>query len=98
MPLTIDDRTVLHMLRAVQYVEAGTGKNRERRKLSFRALGVEQIGYVYEGPLSFEAFRAADTVVGLIGKPGREEEPNSPSWSDWNQPRTAWPTPRPTRW
>ncbi len=28
LPLTIDDRTVLHMLRAVQYVEIGTGKSR----------------------------------------------------------------------
>ncbi|MER7207478.1 DNA methyltransferase [Streptosporangium sp. NPDC000239] len=74
MPLTIDDRTVLHMLRAVQYVEVGTGKNRERRKLSFRSLDVEQIGYVYEGLLSFDGRRAADTVVGLVGKPGREEE------------------------
>ena len=34
---TIDDRTVLHMLRAVQYVEVGTGRSRERRTLSFRA-------------------------------------------------------------
>ncbi|MFC0865680.1 Eco57I restriction-modification methylase domain-containing protein [Sphaerimonospora cavernae] len=74
MPLTIDDRTVLHMLRAVQYVEVGTGKNRERRTLSFRSLDVEQIGYVYEGLLSFDGFRAADTVVGLVGKVGREEE------------------------
>ncbi|MEV7968892.1 DNA methyltransferase [Sphaerisporangium sp. NPDC088356] len=74
MPLTIDDRTVLNMLRAVQYIEVGTGRNRERRKLSFRTLDVEQIGYVYEGLLSYEGFRAADTVVGLVGKPGREEE------------------------
>ncbi|MFJ2033750.1 Eco57I restriction-modification methylase domain-containing protein [Streptosporangium sp. NPDC087985] len=74
MPLTIDDRTVLHMLKAVQYVEVGTGKNRERRRLSFRSLDVEQIGYVYEGLLSFEGFRAADTVVGLVGKPGKEAE------------------------
>ncbi|WP_326643564.1 MULTISPECIES: Eco57I restriction-modification methylase domain-containing protein [unclassified Streptosporangium] len=74
MPLNIDDRTVLHMLKAVQYVEVGTGKNRERRKLSFRSLDVEQIGYVYEGLLSFEGFRAADTVVGLIGKAGKEAE------------------------
>ncbi|MBB2911278.1 hypothetical protein FHS43_002543 [Streptosporangium becharense] len=74
MPLTIDDRTVLHMLKAVQYVEVGTGKNRERRRLSFRSLDVEQIGYVYEGLLSYEGFRAADTVVGLVGKPGREAE------------------------
>ncbi len=68
--LRIDDRTVLHMLRAVQYVEIG----RERRRLSFRALDVEQIGYVYEGLLSFEGRRAADTVVGLVGKQGYEEE------------------------
>ncbi len=48
LPHTIDDRTVLHMLQAVQYVEIGTGKSRERRRLSFAALDVEQIGYVYE--------------------------------------------------
>ncbi|GAA3413747.1 Eco57I restriction-modification methylase domain-containing protein [Streptosporangium vulgare] len=74
MPLTIDDRTVLHMLQAVQYVQVGKGKNRERRRLSFRSLDVEQIGYVYEGLLSYEGFRAADTVVGLVGKSGREAE------------------------
>ncbi|GEL18374.1 Eco57I restriction-modification methylase domain-containing protein [Pseudonocardia asaccharolytica] len=72
--LSIDDRTVLHMLRAVQYVEVGSGRNRERRTLSFRQLDVEQIGYVYEGLLSFEGFRADDVVVGLVGKPGLEEE------------------------
>ncbi|MFC5947041.1 Eco57I restriction-modification methylase domain-containing protein [Pseudonocardia lutea] len=74
MPKSIDDRTVLHMLRAVQYVEVGKGRNKERRTLSFRQLDVEQIGYVYEGLLSFEGFRADDVVVGLIGKPGLEEE------------------------
>ncbi|MGH4026244.1 MAG: Eco57I restriction-modification methylase domain-containing protein [Pseudonocardiaceae bacterium] len=74
MPLHIDDRTVLHMLRAVQYVEIGTGKSRERRTLSFRSLDVEQIGYVYEGLLSYDGFRADDLVVGLIGKQGLEEE------------------------
>ncbi|MFI7492688.1 Eco57I restriction-modification methylase domain-containing protein [Micromonospora echinaurantiaca] len=74
LPLTIDDRTVLHMLRAVQYVEVGTGRSRERRTVSFRTLDVEQIGYVYEGLLSFEGFRAEDVTVGLIGKEGLEEE------------------------
>ncbi|MBN1172701.1 MAG: SAM-dependent DNA methyltransferase, partial [Micromonosporaceae bacterium] len=74
LPLSIDDRTVLHMLRAVQYVQVGTGRNRERRRLSFRALYVEQIGFVYEGLLSFEGFRAGDVVVGLIGKEGQEDE------------------------
>lgn len=74
LPPNIDDRTVLHMLRAVQYVEIGTGRSKERRKLSFRELGVEQIGYVYEGLLSFDGFRADDVTLGLIGKTGLEDE------------------------
>lgn len=74
LPRSIDDRTVLHMLQAVQRVEVGTGKNREARTLSFRELDVEQIGYVYEGLLSFEGFRADGVMVGLIGKEGLEEE------------------------
>jgi len=74
MPLNIDDLTVLHMLKAVQYVQVGSGRQRERRRLSFRMLDVEQIGYVYEGLLSFDGFRAAEVVLGLIGKPGKEEE------------------------
>ncbi|WP_404816562.1 Eco57I restriction-modification methylase domain-containing protein [Streptomyces thermolineatus] len=72
--LPVDDRTVLHMLQAVQYVQIGTGKNRERRRLTFRALDVEQIGYVYEGLLSYDGRRAVDTVVGLIGPVGKEHE------------------------
>ena len=74
LPLTIDDRTVLHMLRAVQRVQVGTGRSRETRTLSFRTLDVEQIGYVYEGLLSFEGFRADAVTVGLVGKEGVEEE------------------------
>ncbi|PRW65226.1 Eco57I restriction-modification methylase domain-containing protein [Actinopolyspora mortivallis] len=74
LPLNIDDRTVLHMLRAVQHVEVGSGRSRERRTLSFRSLDVEQIGYVYEGLLSYDGFRAEETTVGLVGKQGREAE------------------------
>jgi hypothetical protein len=69
-PLAIDDRTVLHMLRAVQMVTIAG----ELRTVSFRNLTIEQIGYVYEGLLSFEGFRAAEVMVRLIGKEGREEE------------------------
>ncbi|MFJ9173867.1 Eco57I restriction-modification methylase domain-containing protein [Streptomyces sp. NPDC102360] len=72
--LPIDDRTVLHMLQAVQEVRVGKGKDREVRTLSFRALGVEQIGYVYEGLLSFDGRRAAEHMVGLIGPEGLEHE------------------------
>jgi hypothetical protein len=75
LPLNVDDRTVLHMLRAVQFVQIGrSAKTSERRTVSFRSLDVEQIGYVYEGLLSFEGFRADDVTVGLIGKEGIEEE------------------------
>ncbi|MFT7841820.1 hypothetical protein Q5530_37265, partial [Saccharothrix sp. BKS2] len=72
--LPINDLTVLHMLQAVQHVTIGTGKNAERRTLTFRTLDVEQIGYVYEGLLSYDGRRAEDTVVGLVGKSGLEDE------------------------
>ncbi|MGW3661288.1 Eco57I restriction-modification methylase domain-containing protein [Streptomyces sp. NPDC005151] len=72
--LPIDDRTVLHMLQSVQEVRVGTGKNAEVRTLSFRALDVEQIGYVYEGLLSYGGERAIEDMVGLIGPEGLEHE------------------------
>ncbi|WP_239149324.1 BREX-1 system adenine-specific DNA-methyltransferase PglX [Streptomyces sp. SID12501] len=72
--LPIDDRTVLHMLQAVQEVRVGRGKDREVRTLSFRALDVEQIGYVYEGLLSFDGRRATEHMAGLIGPEGLEHE------------------------
>ncbi|WP_286157409.1 Eco57I restriction-modification methylase domain-containing protein [Streptomyces somaliensis] len=72
--LPIDDRTVLHMLQAVQEVRVGKGRQREVRTLSFRALDVEQIGYVYEGLLSFDGRRATEHMVGLIGPEGLEHE------------------------
>ncbi|MEW2220783.1 type IIL restriction-modification enzyme MmeI [Streptomyces sp. NPDC006990] len=72
--LPIDDRTVLHMLQAVQEVRVGKGKHREVRTLSFRALDVEQIGYVYEGLLSYDGRRATEHMVGLIGPEGLEHE------------------------
>ena len=60
-PPAVDDRTVLRMLRAVQYVAIGS----ERRRLTFRALDVEQIGYVYEGLLELEVRTATEIVLGL---------------------------------
>ncbi|GAA4963057.1 hypothetical protein ADK41_33820 [Streptomyces caelestis] len=58
--LPIDDRTVLHLFQAVQEVRVGKGKDREvRTLLSFHALDVEQIGYVYEGLLPFESARSS---------------------------------------
>jgi len=60
-PPEVDDRTVLRMLRAVQYVEVGG----ERRRLTFRALDVEQVGYVYEGLLELEVRTATEAVLAL---------------------------------
>ncbi len=60
-PPAIDDLTVLRMLRAVQFVEL----DGERRRLTFRALDVEQIGYVYEGLLEMEVRTATEPVLFL---------------------------------
>jgi len=64
-PPGVDDRIVLRILRAVQYVEIGG----ERRRLTFRALDVEQIGYVYEGLLELEVRTATEPVLGLARPP-----------------------------
>ena len=60
-PPAVDDLTVLRMLEAVQYVRL----HGERRRLTFRTLDVEQIGYVYEGLLELEVRSAAEPVLGL---------------------------------
>ena len=67
------------MLRAVQHVQVGTGRSRETRTLSFRTLDVEQIGYVYEGLLSFEGFRADGITLGLIGSRAARKRSRSPT-------------------
>jgi len=68
--LPIDDRTILHALEALQHVHI----QGERRRLSFRTLDVEQIGYVYEGLLGYDAQKASEPVLGLKGKRGEEPE------------------------
>jgi hypothetical protein len=46
----------------------------EPRKLSFRALDIEQIGHVYEGLLDHTAVRAEATILGLEGTKNKEPE------------------------
>jgi hypothetical protein len=75
-PLRISNRILLHILDALQTLEVDVPGGRERRPLSFRALGVEQIGHVYEGLLDHEAVRATDPWVGLAGTGGKEPELN----------------------
>jgi hypothetical protein len=52
-PLAVNNRVVLHLLNSLQNlrVKVPGGGPAETRRISFRALGVEQIGHVYEGLL-----------------------------------------------
>lgn len=56
-PLPIDNRTVLLLLEAIQQFQG--------RTLSYRALDVEQIGYVYEGLLERTVRRTDDVTLEL---------------------------------
>ena len=58
-PLPIDNRTVLLLLEAIQQFQG--------RTLSYRALDVEQIGYVYEGLLERTVKRTAEVTMELDG-------------------------------
>lgn len=56
-PLPIDNRTVLLLLEAIQQFQG--------RTLSYRALDVEQIGYVYEGLLERTVKRTDEVTLAL---------------------------------
>ncbi|MCL1559302.1 Eco57I restriction-modification methylase domain-containing protein [Xanthomonas nasturtii] len=58
-PLPIDNRTVLLLLEAIQQFQG--------RTLSYRALDVEQIGYVYEGLLERTVKGTAEVTLELDG-------------------------------
>ncbi|MBP8059350.1 MAG: restriction endonuclease [Chloroflexi bacterium] len=75
-PLAINNRTVLHLLDAVQLLQVKTpgGGPAQARRLSFRALDIEQIGNVYEGLLDHIAVRATEPILGLQGTKDREPE------------------------
>lgn len=57
----IDDRTLLRALDALQTLQFA----KERRRISYRSLDVEQIGYVYEGLLDQDARTAEDWVLSI---------------------------------
>lgn len=74
-PLPIDNRTVLHLLRALQLLAVPLpGGVTETRRLSFYGLSVEQIGHVYEGLLDHTAVRATGPILGLRGAKGADPE------------------------
>lgn len=77
LPLAINNRTVLHLLEALQFlrVRVQGGGPAETRRISFRALDIEQIGHVYESLLDHTARLATTPVLGLAGSsPDKETE------------------------
>lgn len=74
--LPINNRVTLHLLEALQIlrVKVPGGGPAEARRLSFRALDIEQIGHVYESLLDHTAKRAHGVLLGLIGTKDKEPE------------------------
>jgi hypothetical protein len=78
-PVHVDDRTMLHILRGLTRWQG--------RRLAYRTLDVEQIGYVYEGLLDHTAVKGHTTYLGL---PARRS-PKSPSRTWRPKPNEAKP-------
>lgn len=70
LALTVSDRVMLEVLRAIQTARI----DGQLRRISFRDIDVEQIGYIYEGLLGFTCQRATKVTIGLDGKDGAEPE------------------------
>ncbi len=71
LQLRVSDRVMMHVLESVQTVIT----QGERRRISFREIDVEQIGYIYEGLLGYSCAEVIDDIVlGLVGKDGEEPE------------------------
>lgn len=70
LKLTVSDRVMLHVLSSVQIAVI----KKEARRISFRDIDVEQIGYIYEGLLGYTVTRVEETTLGLGGQEGSEPE------------------------
>ncbi|AXE38830.1 DNA methyltransferase [Acidipropionibacterium virtanenii] len=70
LAVTVPDRVMLHILRSVQIAHV----KGEARRISFRDIDVEQIGYIYEGLLGYTCTTVDETYLGLLGKSGSEPE------------------------
>lgn len=71
LEVTVSDRVMMHVLEAVQVAHL---RGQDARRISFRDIDVEQIGYIYEGLLGYTCVVATDTTLGLIGPAGEEVE------------------------
>lgn len=70
LAIAVSDRVMLHVLRSVQ---VATVKG-DARRISFRDVDVEQIGYIYEGLLGYTCTVVDQPYLGLIGATGAEPE------------------------
>ena len=74
-PIGVTDLDVLAILDALLVLRFRTGRaGTDTRRLSYRNVGVEQIGHIYERLLDHDAVLADHVVLGLVGKPGEEPE------------------------
>jgi hypothetical protein len=71
LAVVVSDRVMLEVLRAAQMAEL---RGEPARRISFRDIDVEQIGYIYEGLLGYSCTDVNEVIVGLIGKKGEEPE------------------------
>ncbi len=71
LQVTVTDRVMLEVLRSVQEAKL---KNQPPRRISFRDIDVEQIGYIYEGLLGYSCIDVDEVHLGLIGTDGAEPE------------------------
>lgn len=71
LAIVVSDRVMLEVLRAAQVAEL---RGEPARRISFRDIDVEQIGYIYEGLLGYSCADVDEVIVGLIGKKGEEPE------------------------
>ena len=71
LTVTVSDRVLLEVLKAVQMAKL---PGEPARRISFRDIDVEQIGYIYEGLLGYSCKDVEEITVGLIGKEGEEPE------------------------
>ena len=69
--IAVSDRVMLEVLRAVQVAEL---RGQPARRISFRDIDVEQIGYIYEGLLGYTCVDVDQVTLGLIGSAGAEPE------------------------
>lgn len=69
--IVVHDRVMLQVLRSIQVVN----QNKQARRISFREIDVEEIGYVYEGLLGYASKKVeSEAVLGLLGSDGDEPE------------------------